>query len=59
MPSHLIVSCSQTAQRCVEFFGVSAQRVSSVMDGVDLDVFSPRGKDRALQAALGILPDEP
>jgi glycosyltransferase involved in cell wall biosynthesis len=58
MPSHLIVSCSQTAQRCVEFFGVSAQRVSSVMDGVDLDVFSPCGKDRGLQAALGIMPDE-
>ena len=59
MPSHLIVSCSQTAQKCVEVFGVSAQRVSSVMDGVDLEAFSPRDKDRTLQARLGILPDEP
>jgi glycosyltransferase involved in cell wall biosynthesis len=58
MPSHLIVSCSQTAQRCIDFFGVSAHRVSSVMDGVDPDIFSPRGKDRALQAALGVLSDE-
>jgi glycosyltransferase involved in cell wall biosynthesis len=58
MPSHLIVSCSQTAQKCVEFFGVSAHRVSSIMDGVDLDIFSPRGKDPILQKSLGILPEE-
>jgi len=58
MPSHVIVSCSQTAQRCVDFFGVSAQRISSVMDGVDPEIFSPRAKDPALQAALGILSDE-
>ena len=58
MPSHLIVSCSQTAQRCIEFFGISAHRVSSVMDGVDADIFSPRGKDPVLQASLGLLPEE-
>jgi glycosyltransferase involved in cell wall biosynthesis len=55
MPSHLIVSCSPTAQRCIEFFGISANRVSSIMDGVDLDIFSPQAKDPVLQAALGIV----
>lgn len=58
MPSHLIVSCSPTAQKCVEVFGISANRVSSIMDGVDLDVFSPRAKDPVLQAALGIVAEE-
>lgn len=58
MPSHLIVSSSPTAQKCVEFFGISAHRVSSVMDGVDPDIFSPQAKDPALQAALGLLADE-
>jgi glycosyltransferase involved in cell wall biosynthesis len=55
MPSHLIVSCSSTADRCVELFGISPHRVSSVMDGVDLDIFSPRAKDSVLQASLGLL----
>ncbi len=58
MPSHLIVSSSQTARTCVEFFGVSAQAVSSIMDGVDPDVFSPRAKDPALQSSLGLQIDE-
>jgi glycosyltransferase involved in cell wall biosynthesis len=58
MPSHLIVSCSSTAHRCVERFGISAHRVSSVMDGVDLDIFSPRSKDPVLQASLGLLTEE-
>jgi glycosyltransferase involved in cell wall biosynthesis len=58
MPSHLIVSCSQTADRCIEFFGIAAHRVSSVMDGVDADVFSPRAKDPILQASLGFLQEE-
>ena len=58
MPSHLIVSCSPTAQKCIEFFGISANRVSSIMDGVDLDVFSPQARDPMLQAALGIVREE-
>jgi glycosyltransferase involved in cell wall biosynthesis len=58
MPSHLIVSCSPTAQRCIEFFGISANRVSSIMDGVDLDVFSPQARDPILQAALGLRTEE-
>jgi glycosyltransferase involved in cell wall biosynthesis len=58
MPSHLIVSCSPTAQKCIEFFGISANRVSSIMDGVDLDVFSPQARDPILQAALGIVREE-
>lgn len=58
MPSHLIVSCSYTAQKCIDFFGISADRVSSIMDGVDSDVFSPRAKDPVLQASLGFLTEE-
>ena len=58
MPSHLIVSSSYTARRCVDFFGISSHHVSSIMDGVDLDIFSPGRKDLALQASLGILQDE-
>ena len=52
MPAHLIVSSSHTAQICVRLYGVSADRVSSLMDGVDLEVFSPREKDAALRALL-------
>jgi glycosyltransferase involved in cell wall biosynthesis len=58
MPSHLIVSCSPTAQKCIDFFGISTQRVSSILDGVDADIFSPQAKDPVLQAALGILPEQ-
>ncbi len=54
MPIHLIVSSKQTAQSCVDTYGISGDRVSSVTDGVDLDIFSPREKDLVLQAALGI-----
>jgi glycosyltransferase involved in cell wall biosynthesis len=54
MPIHVIVSSKQTAQSCVAIYGISGNRVTSVTDGVDLDVFSPREKDLVLQAALGI-----
>ena len=54
MPNHLIVSSSHTAEKCIDFFGIAAHRVSSVMDGVDPHVFSPRGKDVALQGSLGL-----
>jgi glycosyltransferase involved in cell wall biosynthesis len=52
MPAHLIVSSRHTAQICVGLYGVSADRVSSLMDGVDLEVFSPREKDAVLRALL-------
>jgi glycosyltransferase involved in cell wall biosynthesis len=56
MPAHLIVSSAQTAQACVQNYGIAAERVTSVMDGVDLEIFSPREKDPSLQAVLGITP---
>jgi glycosyltransferase involved in cell wall biosynthesis len=54
MPAHLIVSSIETARSCVDIYGISAERVSSVIDGVDLEIFFPRERDQALQAALGI-----
>jgi len=54
MPCHLIVSSTQTAQNCIEVFGISANRVSAIIDGVDLDIFAPQEKDFALQVSLGI-----
>jgi hypothetical protein len=54
MPAHLIVSSTHTAQACIELYGVPADRVSSLMDGVDLQVFSPREKDLVLRALLDI-----
>jgi glycosyltransferase involved in cell wall biosynthesis len=54
MPAHLIVSSTQTARACVESYGIAASRVSSVMDGVDLDLFTPRERDPALLASLGL-----
>lgn len=56
MPAHLIVSSTQTARACIERYGIAAHRVSSVMDGVDLDVFAPRERDRRLLASLGVVP---
>ena len=57
MAIHLIVSSKQTAQSCVDTYGISGERVSPVTDGVDLDIFSPREKDLDLQATLGIHKD--
>jgi glycosyltransferase involved in cell wall biosynthesis len=58
LPSHLIVSSAHTAKNCIDFFGIASHRVSSVMDGVDADIFSPREKDAALQLSLGIVSEE-
>jgi glycosyltransferase involved in cell wall biosynthesis len=55
MPVHLIVSSTHTAQACVKLYGVAAERVTSVMDGVDLDIFRPLEKDISLQTSLGIV----
>jgi glycosyltransferase involved in cell wall biosynthesis len=54
MPRHLVVSSTQTAQMCVEVYGISADRVSSLMDGVDLEIFSPRERDMVLRELLEI-----
>lgn len=58
MPHHLIASSTQTARNCVETFGFSPQQVSAVMDGVDLEIFTPQKHDAALRASLGIAPDD-
>jgi hypothetical protein len=58
MPVHLIVSSTHTALACVNLYGVAAERVTSVMDGVDLDIFRPVDRDVALQISLGIVRDE-
>ena len=58
MPRHLIVSSTRTARTCRETFGLPQSRITPVMDGVDLAIFSPREVDPALRASLGILPHE-
>jgi glycosyltransferase involved in cell wall biosynthesis len=55
MPAHLIVSSTHTAQACVKLYGVAAERVTSVMDGVDLDIYRPLERDISLQTSLGII----
>jgi glycosyltransferase involved in cell wall biosynthesis len=55
MPAHLIVSSTHTAQACVKLYGVAADRVTSVMDGVDLDIYRPLERDISLQTSLGII----
>ncbi|WP_454063052.1 glycosyltransferase [Candidatus Nitrospira salsa] len=56
MPCHLITSASRTAQQVTETFGVT--NVSTIGDGVDLDVFSRQPEDLALKTKLGIVPDD-
>jgi glycosyltransferase involved in cell wall biosynthesis len=58
MPRHLIVSSTRTARACRDSFGLPESRITPVMDGVDLKVYSPRPPDPALRASLGILPHE-
>ena len=55
MPAHLIVSSTHTAQACVNLYGIAADRVTSVMDGVDLDIYRPLERDILLQTSLGIV----
>ena len=54
MPTHLIVSSSHTAQMCIDVYGIAGSRVSSLMDGVDLEVFAPRERDAVLRTLLKI-----
>lgn len=55
MPAHLIVSSTQTAQACVNLYGIAAERVTSLMDGVDLDIYRPLERDISLQTSLGLV----
>jgi glycosyltransferase involved in cell wall biosynthesis len=54
MPAHLIVSSTENARACIRIYGISADRVSPVLDGVDLEVFSPGKRDTVLETFLGI-----
>ncbi|WP_447968830.1 glycosyltransferase [Nitrospira sp. M1] len=56
MPCHLITSASRTAQQVTEIFGMT--NVSTIGDGVDLDVFSRQPEDLELKAKLGIASDD-
>lgn len=58
MPSHLIVSSTRTARSCSVDFAISPKRISSIMDGVDSGVFSPRQRNAELRAKLGLQPDD-
>jgi glycosyltransferase involved in cell wall biosynthesis len=58
MPRHLVVSSTRTARTCSEDFTIPPARISSIMDGVDLGVFSPRPRNAELSAKLGFQPDD-
>jgi len=58
MPAHLIVSSTHTARMCIDTYGISRDRVTPVMDGVDLEIFSRRPRDTELLASLGLLPTD-
>lgn len=58
MPLHLIASSTHMGRATQQEFGIPSQRLTTLMDGVDLDIFSPSEPDRALRASLGIEPDE-
>jgi glycosyltransferase involved in cell wall biosynthesis len=54
MPQHLIVSSTHTSKLAATTFGISPYHLTTLMDGVDLDVFSPIDDDVALRLSLGI-----
>jgi hypothetical protein len=51
MPCYLIASSRHTAQVCMDAFGLPPHRIGTVVDGVDLAVFSPRQAEPALRAS--------
>ncbi len=51
-PLHLIASATRTTQLVTEKFGVT--NISTIGDGVDLEVFYPRPEDLELKSSLGI-----
>ncbi|MBX2998269.1 MAG: glycosyltransferase family 4 protein [Caldilineaceae bacterium] len=58
MPDHLIASSTHTRQLCLDHFGLPAHKITTLMDGVDLEVFSPGGQGAALRQSLRIRPEE-
>lgn len=58
MAHHLIVSSTHTSSLVLRTYALPEKRVTTLIDGVDLDIFSPRPENTALRASLGIRPDE-
>ena len=58
MPKHLIASSAQTRRSVIERFRLTENSVTSISDGVDLELFRPRAKDSALRDSLGIAPED-
>jgi len=58
LPSQLICSSTHTARMCVNTFALPTDHVIPIMDGVDLEIFSPQEPDPALRDSFGISPDE-
>jgi glycosyltransferase involved in cell wall biosynthesis len=58
LPSHLILSSTQAVQFCMDEFQFSSYQLSTIMDGIDVEMFSPQEPDPALRVSLGIRPDD-
>jgi glycosyltransferase involved in cell wall biosynthesis len=58
MPDHLIASSTHTRQLCLDHFQLPAHKITTLMDGVDLAVFSPSDQGVTLRGSLGIRPEE-
>lgn len=59
LPDHLIASSTHTRQLCLDHFQLPAHKITTLMDGVDLAVFSPGEEGETLRRSLGIRPQEP
>jgi len=57
-PWHLIASSSVTSRLVVEHFGIGPDKVTTVSDGADLELFYPRPQDLSLRTSLGISPSD-
>ena len=57
LPHQLICSSTHMARQCVETFRLPTDRITPIMDGVDLEIFAPQQADPALRTALGIAAD--
>jgi glycosyltransferase involved in cell wall biosynthesis len=58
LPAQLVCSSTHTAGMCVDTFGIAPDRVISIIDGADLELFAPQEADPALRTSLGIGADE-
>ena len=54
MPNHLISSSTRTACIVIKNFGIEKKYITSIMDGVDFDIFYRRNIEKSLKNSLGI-----